>query len=188
VSTLEDSQILALFYARSEQAISELSRKYGASCRRVAQNILGSVRDAEECVNDAYLGVWNTIPPQRPDPLSTYLYRIVRNLAVTRYRANTAHKRKSGYDAALDELEGCLAAAASVEDTLNEKELTAQINRFLSTLDRESRVLFVRRYWYADSIASLAQRAGISRNHVSVRLSRIRKKLREYLRKEGYTI
>ena len=185
---LEDRQIIALFFARAEQAIAELAEKYGTTCDRIARNILGNHRDAEECVNDSYLAVWNTIPPQTPDPLRTYLFRIVRNISVAKYHANTAAKRNSRYDAALDELEGCLAAPGTVEETITAGELARQIDRFLATLDRESRALFVRRYWYADSIPELADRFHISRGNVSVRLSRIRNKLAAHLKKEGYDV
>lgn len=185
---LEDSRIIELFYARSEQAIVEVAKKYGAVCLRLAENISGSRRDAEECVNDAYLGAWSTIPPQSPDPLPTYLYRIVRNLATARYHANTARKRNSLYDAALDELEDCLACVEGTEETLAARELSALLDRFLATLERDERVLFVRRYWYAEPVTALAGQFGLRENTVSARLSRTRKKLRDYLRKEGYEI
>lgn len=182
---LEDSKILELFLVRAEQAIPALEEKYGNACRRIAENILKNRLDAEECVNDAYLALWNTIPPQIPEPLRAYVYRVVRNLSITRYHANTAQKRNSYYDAALEELEPCLASAETVEQALAAEELTRQINAFLATLDEESRMLFVRRYWYADDIAQLAERFQISRNRVSVRLSRIRSRLKRYLQKEN---
>ena len=131
----------------------ELSTKYGAVCSKVAKNILNNSHDAEECVNDAYLGAWNTIPPQNPNPLLTYICRIVRNLSIMKYHANTAIKRNSFYDAALDELEDCLASSETVEDKLTAKELSATLDQFLDTLDRENRVMFVRRY---DDIISWA--------------------------------
>ena len=185
---MDDSKIIELFYSRSEQAIVELSEKYGAICNKVAGNILNNSLDAEECVNDAYLGAWNTIPPQRPSPLLAYLCRIVRNLAVTRYHSNTAVKRNSFYDVALDELEECLASAASVEAEISARELSGLLDRFLETLDAENRVLFVRRYWYADSVSDIAEDFHMSSNNVSVRLSRIRGKLKKYLKREGYEI
>ncbi|MDI9243417.1 RNA polymerase sigma factor [Fusibacillus kribbianus] len=183
---MDDKKIIDLFFERSELAIAELSAKYGAVLNTIAGNILNNSRDAEECVNDAYLGVWNTIPPKRPDPLLTYVCRIVRNLSITKYHANTAIKRNSFYDVALDELEDCLASASTVESELTAKELTSALDRFLDTLDQENRVMFVRRYWYSDSIAEIAERFHISSNHVSVRLSRTRKRLKVYLEKEGY--
>lgn len=159
VSRLDDSKIIDLFYERSEQAIIELSQKYGSVCTKVANNILNDVRDTEECVNDAYLGAWNTIPPQRPNPLLSYVCRIVRNLAIKKYHANTAAKRNSIYDVALDELENCFPASTSVEDEFNAGEVARSIDRFLETLDKENRIMFVRRYWHSDSIADLRQYA-----------------------------
>ena len=185
---MQDTEIIALFFARSEQAIAELAARHGAVCRRVAENILGDARDAEECVNDAYLGVWNTVPPQRPSPLRTYVCRIVRNLATARYHASRAQKRSSIYDAALDELEDCLASADTAETALGARELTALLDRFLASLGEDERVLFVRRYWYADSVAALAERFGLRENTASVRLARTREKLRNYLKEEGYDL
>lgn len=185
---MEDSKIIDLFYARSEQAIMELSQKYGAVCAKIARNILNSELDAEECVNDAYLGAWNTIPPQRPNPLLTYICRIVRNLSIKKYHSNTSAKRNSYYDVALDELEDCLSSCETVEDTLSAKEFAHVLDDFLDTLDAESRVMFVRRYWYSDPISSIADRLRMSNNNVSVRLSRIRSRLKKYLRKEGFEV
>lgn len=185
---MEDSRIIELFFARSEQAIAELSGKYGDVCQRVADNILNNKSDAEECVNDAYLGCWNTIPPAKPNPLLTYVSRVVRNLAIAKYHSNTAVKRNSYYDTALDELEECMPSPSSVEDELGAKELTSALNSFLSTLDMDKRVMFVRRYWYADSISEIAERFHISNNHVSVCLSRMRGELKRYLAKGGYII
>lgn len=185
---LEDSKIIDLFYARSEQAITELSAKYGSICNKIAKNILNNILDAEECVSDAYLGAWNTIPPQKPNPLLTYICRIVRNLSIKKYHKNTSVKRNSFYDVALDELEDCIASAKSVEEEISAKELTRLIDSFLNTLDAESRILFVRRYWYSYSISELAEQFGLKKNTVSVRLSRIRDKLRLYLQKEGIIV
>ncbi|MGM9662693.1 MAG: RNA polymerase sigma factor [Oscillospiraceae bacterium] len=183
---MHDEEILRLFFERSEQAIAELEAKYGALCRRVAFNILNSDRDTEECVSDAYLAVWNAIPPQRPETLPAYVCRIVRNLAVKRYHANTARKRSSFYDVALEELEECLSAPETAETALSARELTRLLDAFLDTLEERDRYLFVRRYWYADSVAAIAAELGISENNASVRLSRLREKLKRYLRKEGF--
>lgn len=185
---MEDRKIIALFYARSEQAVKELADKYGFVCLKLAVNILNNRQDAEECVNDAYLGAWNTIPPQEPDPLLAYICRIVRNLSIMRYHANTAKKRNSFYDAALDELAECIPSTISVEDEVSANELSRLLDVFLDTLDYKNRVMFVRRYWYADAVPEIAQRFGISCNHVSVRLSRTRVKLRKFLKKEGYVV
>lgn len=177
-----------MFHERSEQAIMELSKKYGSICTRVADNILNNRLDAEECVNDAYLGAWNTIPPQTPNPLLSYVCRIVRNLAVKKYHANTAVKRNSIYDVALDEIESCFPTAASVEEEFTANEVAHMIDGFLETLDKQNRMMFVRRYWYSDSIADIAERFHTSKHNVSVRLSRTREKLRKYLMKEGVAL
>lgn len=182
---MEDSKIIELFYERSEQAIVELSNKYGSACTKVANNILNNSRDTEECVNDAYLGVWDSIPPQRPNPLLSYVCRIVRNLAIKKYHANTAAKRNSTYDVALDELENCFPASNSVEDEFNAREVARIIDAFLETLDTENRILFVRRYWHSDSITELAELFHTSSHNISVRLSRTREKLKRHLIKEG---
>lgn len=177
---MDDSAIIELFYARSEQAICELDQKYGRVCHKLSYNILNNLQDAEECVNDAYLGAWNTIPPARPNPLLSYLCRIVRNLSLMRYHANTAAKRNGNYDVVLEELENCLASTDSVERDMEEKELIRRIEDFLETLSVENRVIFMRRYWFSDSYAEIAQRTGLSEKNVSVRLTRLRKQLRRY--------
>lgn len=182
---LNDNRIIDLFFERSEQAIAELSRAYGALCTKIAVHILNNDQDAEECVNDTYLGVWNTVPPARPNPLRSYVCRITRNLAIKKYHANTALKRNSVYDVALDELENCFPSADSVEGAVDAKQTAAHINAFLATLSQENRVLFVRRYWYADSIDELAALFRLSKHNVSVRLSRLREKLNDYLIQEG---
>lgn len=185
---LDDSKIIDLFFERSEQAIMELSVKYGSICSKIAHNILNNYLDAEECVNDTYLAAWNTIPPQVPQTLKGYVCSIVRKLSIAKYHSNSALKRNSHYDVALDELEACLASPVTVEDEIAVKELSRLLNKFLDTLDKESRIMFVRRYWYSDSISAVAERFNISNNNAAVRLSRIRDKLRKYLRKEGYLI
>ena len=185
---MDDSQIIELFFERSEQAIIELSDKYGPVCRKIADNILNNRLDSEECVNDAYLGIWNTIPPQKPDPLLSYVCRIVRNLAIKKYHENTAQKRNSIYDVALDEIAECIPSDSCVEDEIVAKETEEMINCFLKTLDQQSRIMFVRRYWYADSIEELAILFRKSKHYISVRLSRIRKALKQYLKKEGLSL
>lgn len=185
---MEDREIVTLFFERSERALTELNRKYGALCTGIARNILQDPLDAEECVNDAYLGVWNTIPPQKPEALAAYVCRLVRNRAITRYHANTAAKRNSFYDAALDELGDSLACTDTVESALAAEQLPAVLDAFLDTLRAEERVLFVRRYWYADSLEEAAARLHISRGLAAVRLSRTRAKLRDHLKKEGYEL
>ena len=185
---LEDIKIIELFLVRAEQAIVELSAKYGTVCGRIARNILNNDLDAEECVNDTYLAAWNTIPPQKPNPLRTYIFRIVRNISIAKYHANTSVKRNSIYDVALDELESCLAVSVTVEQEIAASELSRQIDLFLATLDEENQMMFVRRYWYSDSISDIAERFQTSNNNVSVRLSRTREKLKTHLKKEGFEI
>ena len=177
---MTDEEIIALFFERSERAISELAEKHGAAVRRVARNILGDERDAEECVNDAWLGAWNSIPPARPSPLRTYVCRIARNLAVKRYHSESAQKRDSHYDLALEELDEC--------DSLAARELAGAINAFLDTLPYEDKFLFMRRYWYADPLPEIAEMAGMRYQAAAVRLHRVREKLRKYLKKEGVPV
>jgi len=183
---LDDEKIIALFFARSEEAIGALGKKYGGACTRLAANILGSARDAEECVNDTYLALWNSIPPQRPDHLGTYLLRVTRNLSLTRYHKNTALKRNSHYDMALDELSEVLPTEETAETALEHRELTAALERFLDTLDRRERLLFLRRYWYGESVSSIAAFFDLRANTVSQTLGRTRRKLAKFLEKEGY--
>ena len=188
VEFMDDSRIIALFFDRSELAIGELSAKYGRLCHHIALNILGNPEDAEECVNDAYLGAWNTIPPQKPNPLQAYICKIVRNIAITKYHANTALKRNSYYDVALEELENCLFSPDTPESEFRAKELSHILDRFLSGLDKRSRVMFVRRYWYSDSVNTIAEMLHMRPNSVSVQISRIRSKLRKFLMQEGYIL
>ena len=185
---MEDDAIVELFFARSERALAELEKKYGPLCESIAVHLLGDRRDAEECVNDALLAVWNTVPPQRPDPLSSYVCRIVRNLALGKYRRNTALKRNSAWDAALDELADCFPSADTAESAAEAGEVAGMVNRWLASLDRDSRVLFVRRYWFADPVKEIAVASHSSEPRVSSRLFRLRGKLRNYLKKEGLLV
>ena len=185
---MTDTEIISLFFERSEQAITELDKKHGCAVARVARNILGNAQDTEECVNDTYLGTWNAIPPHRPSPLRTFVCRIARNLATKKYHANTAMIRNSQYDLALDDLEEILADSNSVEEAYEAKELSAAINGFLATLNPSDRFLFMRRYWYSDPVKDIAKMAHSTTNSVTVRLFRIREKLRLYLEKEGLLV
>ena len=181
---MEDEQIIALFFERSEQAIGELDRKYGAAAAKTAGNILRDRQDVEECVNDTWLGVWNSIPPQRPKPLCSYVCRIARNLAVSRLRSETAAKRNRGLDLVLEELEDFLPSGQSVEADYDYKETVEGINRFLESLSYDDRFLFVRRYWYADSVKEIAAAMQRKESLISLRLFRLREKLRKTLQKE----
>lgn len=179
---MEDEKIIELFFNRSEQAIEEVDKKYGKTCHNISYNILHNKLDAEECVNDAYLGAWNAIPPARPNPLLTYLCKIVRNLSLKRYEFNTAIKRNSTYDVAMEELESCLSSPETIESEIALKELTHIIENFLDSLSTENRVIFLRRYWFSDTYSDIAARVGMTEKNVSVRLTRIRENLRNYLK------
>ena len=185
---MTDQEILDLFFERSEQAIEELSAKYGGQLRRTADNILGTRQDAEECVSDALLALWNTIPPRRPDPLPASALRVVRNLAVSRRRFLRAKQRDSAYDLVLDELSEAVPGPGTPEENLDAKELGRSIDRFLDSLSAEDRVLFVRRYYFGDSVSRLAGLLGCRENRLSVRLHRIRGRLRQHLIKEGFVL
>ncbi len=183
-----DEKILELLFARSEQGIAELDKKYGAMCYKISRNILGNKEDAEECVNDSYLRIWNSIPPTRPNPLLTFLCKIVRNLSVNRYHASRAKKRDGFYDTALEELDGMLSAEDSVEKELEQKELVNVIEAFLDTLTRENRVIFIRRYWFSESYAEISALVGLTEKNISVRLTRMREKMRNFLLERGVLV
>lgn len=185
---MEDEKIIELFFDRSEQAITELDAKYGKFCRRLSHNILNDSRDTEECLSDAYLALWNAIPPERPTPLLTYLCKIVRNLSLKLYHRKTAAKRNSVYDIAMEELEDCLSAPDTVESEAEAKELSRLIESYLDTLSQENRVIFIRRYWFSDPYSEIAKQTGLTEKTVSVRLSRLRKQLKRYLMEKGAII
>ena len=178
---MEDDKIIELFFERSEQAIRALDMKYGKICRSLSYNIVNSREDAEECVSDAYLGAWNAIPPARPDPLLSYIAKIVRNLSLKLYWKKEAAKRGGHYTMALEEIEGCIAGQNTAEDELDARELARILGEFLDALTVENRVIFLRRYWFADSCRDIAELVGLTEKNVSVRLSRTREKLRRYL-------
>ena len=183
---MDDKMIIALFFERSEQAITETRKKYSSIIRRTAFHILNNFQDTEECENDTYLAAWNKIPPETPDPLAAYLCRISRNQALKRYEANTAMCRNSVYDVALDELEDIFSGREGNPATEYEiKELTKAIEGFLDTLSADDRKLFVRRYWFSYSVKDIAANMQLSPHRVTVKLSRIRNRLQKYLVKEG---
>lgn len=182
---MEDNQILELLWDRAQSAIAALAGKFGPRLTALARNILGSPWDAEEAVNDTYLALWNCIPPQRPDPLAPYVYRVGRNTALNRLRANTVQMRSSAYDLSLEELSEIIPGE-DLEATLDARALGQAIDRFLDTLKRDDRAAFVRRYWFGDSVASVAKTLGVTQNTLSVRLHRIRSALKSYLTQEGF--
>lgn len=178
---IDDEKIIELFVERSEQAIQELDMKYGKICHNFSYNIVNSRQDAEECVNDAYLGAWNAIPPTRPNPLLSYIVKIVRNISLKIYWRKEAAKRSGKYTIALEEIEACIADQKTVEDEIEARELARIIEGFLDTLTLENRVIFMRRYWFADSYKDIAEFVGLSEKNISVRLTRIREKMKQYL-------
>lgn len=182
---MEDSKILSMLWDRAEGAIEALAREFGKRLLNTAQNILNSQQDAEECVNDTYWAVWNRIPPLRPEPLAGFVYKTGRNIALKRLRDQSAQKRNSSYDLSLDELAGAIGEADLLE-RLEARELGQAIDRFLSQVTPDSRVIFLRRYWFGDSVKEIARATGRTENAVSVRLSRLREQLRTYLKQEGF--
>lgn len=185
---MDDEKIIALFFQRSQQAIQALDHKYGSLCHSLSYRIVNSRQDAEECVNDAYLGMWNAIPPARPNPLRSYLLKIVRNLSLHRYWHTAAAKRNSHYTIALQEVESCLPGRNHVEEEMDARELARIIEAFLDTLTPENRVIFLRRYWFSDPYKDIARRVGLSEKTVSVRLSRTREKMKQFFLEQGVSI
>lgn len=182
---MDDKQIIKGLFERAEGAITALRERFGLQLHRIAKNILSDDRDAEECVNDTYIALWNAIPPATPDPLSPYVYRTGRNLALKRHRANRAEKRNSLYDLSIDELSEYLPDETA-EQALNVQLLGQALNCFLGEQSRDNRVIFLRRYWFGDSVKAIAKQMGRTENSVSVSLNRTRGKLKAYLIKEGF--
>lgn len=186
---MDDRQIIELYNERSEAAISETADKYGRYCHYVAYNILYNEQDSEECVNDTWFRAWNTIPPQQPNRLSTFLGKITRNLALDKYRYYNREKRGGGQAAlVLDELNECLPAASDTEQAVDEKLLVEVLNGFLRSLPAEKRQMFVRRYWYLSSVSEIAKDFGISESNTKIILLRTRNKLKYVLEKEGIVL
>ena len=183
---LEDSVILELFWNRSENAVSETSAKYGKYCTGISMQILHSEPDAEECVNDTWLHAWNSIPPSRPSILKAYLGRITRNQSLDRWKRNSAQKRGgSQVELMLEELGDCIPSADSVQIEVETKVIAEIISTFLKEQPEMSRWLFVRRYWYGDSMAELSKKSKMTESYVKTQLFRLRQKLKDRLEKEG---
>ena len=182
---MEDEVIIRLLYDRDEQALTELKARFHSRLLQTAYNILGSREDAEEAVSDTYLALWNAIPPAKPNPLEGYVHRTGRNIALKKHRFQSAQKRCSQYDVPLEELSAVLSYG-NLKDALDARTFGQALDRFLDTLPRTSRIIFLRRYWFGDSVTELAKAFSLSENTVSVRLNRIRTKLKNYLIKEGF--
>ena len=186
---MEDAQIVQLYFDRKESAIEETARKYGKYCYSIANNILMSSTDAEETVNDTYLGAWRAIPPHRPQRLNTFLGKITRRLALMKWKARTAQKRGGGEVIfALEELGECLSSGDTPERMIELKELSCRLNSFIKGLPEEEQQVFVSRYWYVNPVKAIAAQFGFSESKVKSMLSRTRKKLQIYLQKEGITV
>ena len=186
---LEDSRIIALFFERSEQAIEELDKKYGAAVRRTAFNIIGSRQDAEECVNDTYLRAWGAMPPHRPSRLAAFLGKITRNLALDAYKKQDAQKRGGGQMAlALAELEECIPAPQRVAEEAEEGLITGYIQEFLEVQSPEKRKVFLLRYWYVQPIAKISRQTGLTESKITTLLFRMRRDLKLYLEEKGVAV
>ena len=184
---MQDENIIELYFARDERAIAATSEKYNGYCMQIAMNILGSHEDSEECVNDTYLAAWNSIPPTRPSKLSAYLGRLTRNLSLNRYKSNNAARRGGGeFALSLDELDDCIADTFSQEQ--DAEALGKIISEFLYTQTKETQQVFVRRYFYSDSIADICDRFGMSESRAKSMLHRTRLALRAYLGEHGINI
>ena len=181
---MDDASIIELFRERDERAIAEMKRKYDKLCFYVAGNILSQREDVEECVNSAYYETWNNIPPDNPNDLKTYLCRIVRNIAIKRLQYNSAAKRNPNFTVPIDEIAECIPS----DDGQKEFDdiLADAISRFLRTQDEKQRKVFIRRYWYGDSLSKIAEYYGMKERTVATYLFRTRKKLKAFLQKEGY--
>lgn len=181
---MDDRAIMTALLARDEGALAALDAGCGRLCRAIARNILGSDEDAEECVNDAWLRVWESIPPAEPPSLTAYAGMITRRIAISRWRARNADRRRAAVTP-IDELDELLPGGDEVSARLEAAELTAAVNAFLDTLEHDARVIFVRRYWHLESTAAIAARLGLREGTVRVRLHRLRQKLKEYLERRN---
>lgn len=185
---MEDSMIIEMYRNRNESAIEETNKKYGSYCFTIANNILCNKEDSDECVNDTWLRTWNTIPPSIPYKFRTFLGKITRNLSFDRYKMKNAAKRSGEMLYILDELSECISSGSTADDELDMKLLSESINSFLKTLSERDRTVFLRRYFYAETVSNIADKTGITPNNTSAILSRTRNRLREHLSKEGFEI
>ncbi len=184
---MADGDIVELYWQRNEKAIEETDRKYGKYLYVVAYNIVHDRLDCEECLNDTYLGTWNRIPPHRPSVFQVFLSRIMRNIAVDKLRANTAHKRvPSEMMVSLDELNDCISSDPPLEEEVAIKELSRVLNDYLRTLNDREQFVFVCRYYYADKVSSIARMLQVGEATVFRELSAIREGLKKHLEKEGF--
>lgn len=186
---MHDDAIIRLFLSRDERAITEVKTEYGAVCERTARNLLGDAHAAEEVVSDMLLALWRSIPPEKPRSLKAYVLGITKRCALKAYRDRTAQKRGGNIRIeSLDELESCLPSGESVENRADAKRLSAILNDWLGRLEASDRALFLKRYWFEESVSEIAKTAGQSPMWASGRLHSLRKKLKEQLEKEGFYV
>ena len=185
---MEDREIVALYWQRNENAIAETEGKYGPFCRGLARNLLGSPEDAEECVSDTWLEAWNSMPEEKPDCLRPWLGRVVRLNAIDRWRAAHRQKRFGGVETLVLELEDCVPAPSDPQRALEAAELGELLRRWLDSLGKEDRRLFLRRYWNGEALNALASEEGMSPAALAQRMRRLRLKLKRYLEKEGVVL
>lgn len=185
---MDDTRIINLYWERDEAAIKETSSKYGRLCAYIANNILSCHEDSEECVNDTYLAVWNTVPPQRPNRFSVFVSRITRNLALKKFEYLSAAKRNPHAITSFEELEDCVSGTDQIESEIEKKLIESTINHFLYQQGEEKRNVFIRRYWYFDSIECICKCTGFSQSKVKSMLYEMRQKLRKYLESEGIEV
>ncbi len=181
---MDDNEIVELYWIREEKAIAETDKKYGKYCRTIAYNILQNKEDTEECVNDTYFNTWNSIPPQRPNILKSFLGKIIRNTALNIYERKKAKKRNKVMEVALEELNECISTDDNIEHEIQYNELVQKLNNFIENLPQDKRKIFLERYWYLSPIKDISSKNKISESEVKTTLFRIRKKLKDYL-KEG---
>jgi RNA polymerase sigma-70 factor (ECF subfamily) len=186
---MTDTQIIDLYLQRSESAIDETAKQFGGYCNTIAMNVLHNREDADECVNDAYLKVWNSIPPERPRVFQSFLGKIVRNAALDCYKFRNRQKRGGGETVLLfDELQECISSADNVENAVDIKDLGKAIDDFLRSINRQDAAFFIRRYWYSDSVPKIAKMYSAGESKVKMSLSRTRKKFKDELVQKGVYI
>ena len=185
---MDDLKIIELYWERNENAIIETENKYGRLLYKISFNILSNNEDSKECVNDTYIRIWKSVPPERPRSLTAYLGRIIRNISIDYLKQNRAQKRYSGGDLLLSELEDCIPSRNTVWGEIETKALSRLISDWLNTLPKEDRILFVRRYWYGDSVKELASAIGTTPNKLARRMYRLRSNLKDFLEKEEVTL
>ncbi len=185
---MEDKDIIELYFSRNEAAIKETERKYGGLCYRIAYNILSIHEDSEECVNDTYLNLWKKIPPTRPESFKAFICRVTRNLSISRFRSMRSQKRYNGMETMLSELNDCVPSSYDVALQADSLQLSEYISDWLDELSAEESAIFVRRYWFGDTVKDLADKCGVSAEKMAQCMFRLRKRLKTYLEERGVTI